>query len=157
MVRTLWVNNSSAGLTGTGSETKVASFSVPANTIGANDIIEIISVTTKVGVGNLCDTKYYFNTSDAIGGTIVGRHRQTSTQLWKGNIRRGICKNATNAQVWFNEARVDIPDDMVAVADAKTGTTIDFSIDQFIVISLQIVNVADVATLESVILRIIRQ
>ncbi len=152
----LWINNSSAALTGTLVETKVASFLIPANMIGANDVVEILSFTTKVGSAGACSTRCYFNTSDAIGGTQVSLGSMTSVQFWIGNIRRGVCKNSVSAQVWF-DAVTNVPDDMAASTASKDSTAINFAVNQYLVVSLQNGNSADTSTLESVTLRIIRQ
>lgn len=153
--RTLWIDNSSSGLTGSTSETKVASFQIPANTLGANDIIEIFITATKSGTAGSMTPRVYFNTSDAVGGTQVAVNSSIGSNLWNSFVRRGVCKNATNAQVWYNLSNAN--DDVFSTNSAKLSTSIDFTATQYIVISNQLGNSSDTGTVESVTLRIYRQ
>ncbi len=157
MIQIVWINNNSSGLTGTTSETKVASFEIPANTVGANDLMEITLTTTKTGVAGQILNRVYFNTSDAIGGQQAVQISSNGANLWNSCIRRGICKNATNAQVWISLNQGTTYDDTIAGVSAKLSTTVDFTLTQWVVVSLHPGSAADTTTLESVTLKIYRQ
>lgn len=154
--RTIWINNNNSGLTGTVAETKVASRLIDANTIGANDISEIVIQATKSGTAGIFTVRVYFNTSDAVGGTkVADTGTGAGSNLWLGYVRRGPSKNATNAQIWYNLSNAN--DDMATTNSAKISTSIDFTVAQYIVVSIQNANTGDTSTLESVSLNISRQ
>lgn len=153
--RVLYKNNVSSSLTGTTSETIVGSFEVPAGTLGANDILNIVLVTTKSGAAGGLTTRIKANTTAALPGTTISTFASASNVLWGKIIREMVFKNSLSSQFVF-PATTSGTLDLGTSATAGTLLSIDFSVTQHIIVSFELASAADTGTLNSWYVEIIR-
>lgn len=125
--------NTTSALTGTTSETLITSILIPANTFQSNDWLRWITSINATGNANSKILKFYFNTSAAVGGVQVAQRTLPNT-ITQVVIRNMFFVNSLSSQKTIVGTTLNAASD-----EATTGTqatlAIDFSIDQYFVVS----------------------
>lgn len=125
--------NTSSALTGTTSETIITSILIPANTFQSNDWLRWIMSINATDNANSKILKFYFNTSAAVGGVQVAQ-RTLPNVVTQVVIRNMFFVNSLSSQKTIVGTTLNAASD-----EATTGTqatlSIDFSIDQYFVVS----------------------
>lgn len=125
--------NTTSALTGTTSETLITSILIPANTFQSNDWLRWIMSINATGNANSKILKFYFNTSAAVGGVQVAQ-RTLPNVVTQVVIRNMFFVNSLSSQKTIVGTTLNAASD-----EATTGTqatlSIDFSIDQYFVVS----------------------
>lgn len=154
----LYKNNvTSSGHTGDTNEFLVDSFLIPANTIKPNDRIVIRAEWAKTGTAGAWNLKHRFHTSAAVGGTSIMAPNPGSTIISPSTERTVVCKNSQASQeILTTTANVNL-DLGTAQNTIKTTTTVDFTIDQFLVSTVQVLNSSDTGFLSSIVVEIVRE
>lgn len=137
--------------TGDLNETILCSLLIPAGAVDVNDKIVIESFLRKVNDNGACDWKYYFGPSD---NSLVGA---TNTALWTmgATANSGVMKRQL-AMKGGTGSNVGYPYNFSAINDSTSSTynattlDIDFSTDQYFMITAQLANAADTARLSDV-------
>lgn len=116
---------------------------IPAGTILAGDILQFKSINTKVGTAGNFATKLKASASDpgAIGadyssGTLIGSVASTNVNLLWSFIRTIVFKTTSSEEVYPTGVTSAI-DDGVITTGALSTLTIDFTTDQWIVVTGQ--------------------
>ena len=127
-------------VTGTTANTLTDSILIPANTVAVGDILSIRNRVRKTGTAGLLSVRAYINTSAAIGGANVAISSNANTSRFSQMVRQLAVKSSTNTE--------SFPIAGVYTDDAQTGTgvvssNIDWTIDQYLVISVQNTSAAD--------------
>lgn len=125
--------NTTSALTGTTSETLITSILIPANTFQSNDWLRWIMSINATGNANSKILKFYFNTSAAVGGVQVAQ-RTLPNAVTQVVIRNMFFVNSLSSQKTIVGVTLNAASD-----EATTGTqatlSIDFSIDQYFIVS----------------------
>ena len=141
--------NTTIAHTGTTAETKVYSVLIPAGTMTANDIFRIAAkIYSGAGGGNKT-ARWYFNTSDAIGGVQVASYVGVGalTQM----VRNVIFKNSLSSQEVFLPATSHGNDESLSTNSSQQSLlAADFASDVWFVVSFQLATGTDTLNLHSI-------
>lgn len=147
-----WVNQSSvyranttaAGvvITGTTAKTKSLSILIPANSFGAGTILDFSVFGVRTAGNQNCSIRIEANTTDAIGGVLMATYTFTSVtvNLWAKVKREFIISNITTDTTGLLATLTGVVDDASQVVGAVSQITvnsINWTVDQYIVVSLQ--------------------
>lgn len=142
-------SNTLSGVTGTTTETLLKSLLIPANTVGANDTVEIIAQTRAVGTAGIKTYRVYVNTSASLSGaTLVGTFASTSAMLSGGFSKFITCENSQSTQ--------SVPTATTSSASMfgnfGSASTINanFANDVYVLISCELASAADTGRISSV-------
>lgn len=111
---------------------------IPANTISSGDLITWLARFTKSVVGGATTIRFYFNTTaDLSGATFVGIYTFSSTNNAFFQIeRRGFCEGSTT-NFYSTSSGSNTSTDTTQVTVAASDVTIDFTQDQYFLVSIQ--------------------
>jgi len=127
-------------VTGTTANTLTDSILIPANTVAVGDVITLRTRVCKTGTAGLLSVRAYVNTSAAIGGANVAISSNANTTRFSQMVRQLAVKSSTNTEGFaIGGSFTD---------DAQTGTVvvssnINWTVDQYLVISVQNTSAAD--------------
>lgn len=151
----LYKSNTALSLTGTTNETQISSFLIPANTLQANDILEIWVILSKSGTAGSMTLRVNANTTDDLtGDTTLLTNTSIMTGLFSGTTRK-IHILSTSSQYSFPTTS-SLNDDASTVSVTGTSLSVDFTQNQYITLSIQLANSGDTATLRGWFVEIIR-
>ena len=126
---------STSASSGTG-ETKVFSQLIAGETLRANDTLRMLFAASHGSASVTHTIKVYANTSDAIGGTVIGVYTTSEQSVsFLRNLLFGATDDANIVMV-DNTATTLPSDEGISVNSAPTATNIDFGVDQWIVATL---------------------
>lgn len=136
-------SGASAALTGTTTETALATIVIPANTIGANGILRVTTFWTMTSSANTKTIRTRLGGS-GIGGTVILTtapttidHARIMTEL--------TAANATNSQ--FTQSNYPRGNDSLIWNGSNTTSAVDMTAAQNLVISAQLANTGETITL----------
>lgn len=139
--RPLGIGNTQSSHTGNTNETVVGTVTIPAGTMGPNGILVISSEWSNNSSGN---NKTFRARLGGISGTTYFLAIVTTT-LSYSDVKRSIYnRNATNSQIGRVSSSVGGNN-----ASAVVTSSIDMSVDQTFVFTVQLANGADNAALEA--------
>lgn len=154
--RVFYKNNNPSSLNNTTNETLMDSVLIPANTLQANDILQIYVLMTKSGTAGNVVIRVNVNTSASlIGDTLIGTFTASTTGLWAPLLRKMIFQNSVTSQSIYSTGTSSINDELNPNS-AHTALTIDFTQNQYFTVSFQNGNIGDTTTLRSWFIEIIR-
>jgi len=132
-----------ASVTGTVSETTLATIAIPAGADGPNGLTR---VTTKWTIPSNANTKTPRIRLGGVSGTVVATvsHTTNTTAFLQVDIEN---RGATNSQ--FSQPRGNRGTDTVMTVFAPVASAVDMSVAQSVVISGQLGSAGDTMTLES--------
>tara|TARA_R110000868_G_scaffold199747_1_gene446359 strand:- start:1475 stop:2254 length:780 start_codon:yes stop_codon:yes gene_type:complete len=157
--RILYKNNVSSSTTGNTNENIMDSVLIPSGTLAANDILNFVIVTTKGGTAAGMTARLKANATAVLAGatTISTTSATAATVLWMKIGKEMVFKNSLASQFVFaatlTNPSSDIRND---ITTAGTSLTIDFTVDQYLIVSLQVLNGADTGSLSSWYIEVIR-
>lgn len=130
-------------VTGTTISTKTGSILIPANTVSTGDIIFIKTRIRKTGVAGILVTRLYINTSDAVGGSLVGTSatNAAATQYFQYSRTLAV-KTSTNTESMAGNGNVNA-DDNISLTVAVSTSNINWAVDQYLVVAVQNGSTAD--------------
>jgi len=144
--RILGQSGLNVALTGTTSETKLASVLVPAGAMGANGVIRAESVWSNNSSGNNKTRFTRFGSGDNVSGTSFNGIAQTT------NIQHSSCvtiSNSNSQSVQFGWFTTGLPGAPGNSGSAGTAGAIDTSAASYVVFSGALANSADTMTLQA--------
>lgn len=144
-------------LTGTVAETVITTSSIPANTILAGDILIVRVIQTKSGTAGTTDVLVKINTAaDLSGSPVQIGHRITGAgSLWNAWDRLVVVRTTSSEIVYDNNASSQ-NSDLTTTANTKSSLSVDFTAQQYIVVTMANNNTGDTTTLEAVFIEILR-
>ena len=141
-VTRLNITTSGTVITATTAKTKSASVLIPANTFSAGTIIQISVWGIKTAGTTNSTMRVEINTSDAIGGSLVGTYVVVTSTAFSKMFRELIITNTTTDTSGFPGSTNAITD--ITSTNAVIGSSsIDWTVDQYLVVSFQTANTAD--------------
>lgn len=133
----------SSAVTGTTAQTLLTSGLIPAGTLTTGDVIELNARIIKTGTAGTTTTRIYVNTSSTlVGATQLGVVTNAASLIFIAPIRCFLIKSSTNTEGILSSLSVN-GDSGGAIAAARTSTNIDWTVDQYIIISIQNSSAAD--------------
>jgi hypothetical protein len=141
----------SSAVTGTLAETLAKSYTIPANTLGANDYFRINCITTiKTGTADTSTIRVRIsNTNTFAGSSLISTTAHSATTVNMKHMRDlayrgGVLKGFGNTTTVFQ--------DKDRVTTAYTSTTIDFTQAVYVFVSIQNANLGDSTVIEDVLI-----
>jgi hypothetical protein len=129
-------------VTGTTGSTPTSSVLIPANTIGAGDVLNFKVRVRKTGTAGTTIIRVYFNTTGVIGGSLVATSTTAaSTSLFVQMSRTFAVKSATNTESYPSGIGATIDEGVTGTA--VTASNIDWTVAQYLVIAIQNSNTGD--------------
>lgn len=126
----------SDGLTNSTVSTLVTSALIPANTVSTGDLVFIRSRARKTGIAGTMIQRLYINTSNTIGGSLVGTGTTiASTGLYQQIYRTLVVKSSTVTET-MQAGGAALNDDVVLTGNVANNN-IDWTQDQYLVIAHQ--------------------
>ena len=147
-----------ASVSNTTTNTLVFSTLIPANTLQASDFIELISqFQSSVGNGVNVSWRVYLNTTPTIGGTQIA--------IWSNSVgtgNTGFLRNifvtaiGASGNIRLTGLANGVTNPYVANAAVISNVTINTTIDQYIVIAVQMGNATSTSTILGTIVKLTR-
>jgi hypothetical protein len=131
--------------TGTLTNTIIASYLVPAGTFDVNDILRFRGQLNVTNNANAKNVRCYFNTSVSLAGAIQVSVRNPTSAQGGSFARDLVFANSLSSQKILNPT-TNIADDENAATISST-LSIDFSVDQYFIVAVQLADVSDTVTL----------
>jgi hypothetical protein len=141
-VRMFYQTTAETSLTGTTSETLIDSVLIPANTLAANDIVQLTARTLKTttAAGTL---RIYINSSGSLSGaTLLGSFQMAAASRFAG-FERQIAVKASGLLEVLAAANTTNTLDETTVNAVETTTTVTLSSDLYLITSMQLGNSGD--------------
>lgn len=159
--RLFYKNNVSSTFTGATTEVVLGFVVVPAGTIFANDVMRIRATITKVGTAGAMTARIRVGTtlptigSAVPGGTTqIGMLTNSATGTFMVKEMDVVFKNALNSQVTLSTV-ANVPSDVVATSNTLSSLSLDFSVDQYIMVGVSMAVATDTTNLNSFLIEII--
>lgn len=127
---------------------------IPANTVVAGNILLLQLRSVKSGTNALVNVRAYFNTSDAIGGSLI--HNTTggsAANIYQQTKRTIVVKSSTTELLHIGSFNAS---DDTFLSLAGSTFSIDWTVDQYLIVTLQQGGTLDTTTLSLVQLELIR-
>lgn len=142
--RIVVVADSTTTVTGTTTNTLIRAVPIPAGWASAGSIIRVRSRTRKTGSGGTYTQRLYINTTaDLTGANHIGTHTSAvATQLYNQIRRDLVIKSATVTEVPPPTPSMSV--DEAQQAGAVANYKIDWSVQQFLIVAIQLGNGVDV-------------
>jgi hypothetical protein len=151
---TIWelFKNTTTGstVTGTTSETKAASVLVTGGKLDSDDIVVWKLAANKVNNNGTMTIRMYINdTDDLTTPTLFATYIAVSNSIYTRMTRDIIFKGSISSQRIVNETTNIISDYTSGFSSGPLNATVDFSTDQYFIMSIQLANGSDVASIDS--------
>src|SRR3972149_2034668 len=140
-------DNEDRSHTGNANETIIGTpLLIPANTMGANGHMRIEPFFYKVGTVGGFTIKQYLNTSTNIDGNeiLICGLVESSSRLSTGTFRRIVNKNSLSIHNVYGNFSASSTD-YDATNTARANINVDFSVNQYLITTVTLVNGADEA------------
>ena len=140
--RMFYQTTAETSVTGTTAETLIDSVLIPANTLAANDIVQIAARTLKTtaAAGTL---RIYINSSGSLSGaTLLGSFQMAAASRFAG-FERQIAVKASGLLEVLAAANTTNTLDETTVNAVETTTTVTLSSDLYLITSMQLGNSGD--------------
>lgn len=148
--RAVFKQNTTLSHTGDTTNTLKYSSLIAGGTFQANDILKW---NAKIGATSNANTKiirYYFNTSASLSGaTLVATHSLSSGATATGMDRALVFQNSLTSQQIGNPSTA-FQSEYSALSAVPSTISIDFTVNQYIIIAIQLANAADTMSVFSV-------
>jgi len=143
--------NTDTDHTGDTNETILCSLFVPANSMTANSVIYLMSQVNKVGTAGICLWKYYagITNNSLVGAAQLGLYSMPTATLWSTFSRYSANKNAINLNSW-QTSNISNPNYFNLNTSARSILNLDWSINQYIIITCTLANAGDTARLGNI-------
>lgn len=129
-------------ITGTTANTLATQSLIPANSFVADEIVEIKARCRKTGTAGALTQRCYVNTANSLSGaTLIGTITTTATSITCQGIRQMVIKTSTSTEMY--PSTLGAAADDVSVNSAATTITNNWTVDQFILFSIQNVSATD--------------
>ena len=122
-------------------ETKVYSYTVPANTLASGDILDLIARFRKTGTVGTMITRIRFGTNNSTADTIMATMTSATATLTQNMERTWIIKDATHIEVYTPTSNVNT--DVTSSGNAITSVTVNLTVINYIVITIQDASAVD--------------
>lgn len=133
-------------VTGTTANAISTSLLIPANTFTSNGMLEVFCRATKTGVLGSLTFRVYTNTINSLTGAIlIGGFVNSGTNVWIQGLR--TFRINSNTITGFTTSTIS-PTDYQGNNNGNFSTTFTTSVDNYIILAIQLGNVADTARVE---------
>jgi len=132
--------------TGTTAETIIADYLIPAGTFEANDIFRWRAYFTATNNANVKTVRFYTNTSVSLSGASQLGRRLLTSSAGRSVSRDLVFKNSLSSQETLL-VTADIGDDEGATNTALSSRSINFAVDQYFLVTVELANSGDTVTL----------
>jgi hypothetical protein len=141
-------SNVAASITGTLTETNLATVTIPA--LRANDQVVVVSAWSYTNSGNTKTLRIRYHTASGTSGTVVSNGTPTTTAAQRLNIEGGN-QNATNSQSWAL-----LTGGTAATGTTSATTTLDTTVPTFLNFTATLADTGETITLQSYRVEIVR-
>ena len=143
--------NTDSSHTGSTSETILCNLSIPLNSMGANDVMMIESSLYAIGTAGSKIFRAYIgpNSNSLTGAVQCGLVQMAAANVWSALIRKIANKNSQTTNNVGLAATNSITEN-VTTSTARTATNIDFTVQQYFMITVVLGSSADTAGIDNV-------
>lgn len=147
------VNNfTTTNITGTVAETILSTILIPANTFNLYDIIDIESRLRKTNTNGTATIRIRIGTTQVLGATLFATFTSSAAvHTYIPIYRRLTIKNITTATETLT-ATDSVVTDMGAITTINTNIAVDWTVDNYIIVTGQLANAADTMNLMFIVL-----
>ena len=118
------------------SETKIYTYTIPANTFSSGDFIHFIEKFTKSASNGTVTIRVRWHTSDAVGGTVIATYTGTAaTRVIALERVSGFFSNSTTLNIYSGTTSLNY--DVNFDSAANTTVTVDLTITNYLVVTYQ--------------------
>lgn len=144
--RAIFKQNLTLSHTGDTSNTLKYSSLIAGGTFNANDLLKFAALVGATSNANAKTFRFYFNTSASLSGaTLIASHALSSGALTIAVSRFMVFKNSVSSQE-ISPTGVSYQSEYVSSGTlAPTTLSINFAVDQYFIVALQLGNSADTA------------
>lgn len=147
--RAVFKQNTTLSHTGDTTNTLKYSSLIAGGTFQANDLLKFAALIGATSNANTKTFRFYFNTSASLSGaTLIGSHALSSGALTIAVSRFMAFQNSVSSQL-ISPSGVSYQSEYVASPSAPSTLSINFAVDQYFIVALQLGNSADTAYLYS--------
>lgn len=125
-------------------ETKVYSYTVAANTLASGDILDIIAHFKKTGTAGTMITRIRFGTNNSTADTVLATMTSATSTLTQNMKRTFLIKDSTHIEVYPSTSNVNTDD--TSGGTAVTSVTVDLTVTNYFVITIQDASAVDTGT-----------
>jgi hypothetical protein len=141
--RAVFKQNTTLSHTGDTSNTLKYSSLIAGGTFNANDLLKFTALIGATSNANAKTFRFYFNTSASLSGaTLIATHALSSGALTIALSRFMVFKNSVSSQE-ISLASVAFQSEYSALAAVPSSVSIDFTVNQYIIIAIQLANSGD--------------
>lgn len=126
------------------SEVVLDYFLIPAGTVTAGNVLEVKSCLAKTGTAGAMTHRLRIHTASSLGGTQIAINSPAAGIIWtfiSRNIAVKANSGANSAYIYNTTSAA--PTDEGNASAARTGLTVDWTVDNYILITGQLANAAD--------------
>jgi hypothetical protein len=138
--------NATVTHTGTITNTIIASYLIPAGTFDANDVLRFNGYFTQTNNANVKTARIYVNSTATLVGATQIAIRTLTSSAGLAFARELVFKNSLTSQEIISTA-ANSADSETATNTAVSALSLDFSVDQHIIVAVQLANAADSVSL----------
>lgn len=152
------VNNfTTTNITGTVAETILSTILIPANTFKLYDIIDIESRLRKTNSNATATIRIRTNTSQSLtGAVLIGTFTSTlASDSYIPIFRRIVIKDLTSGTEFADATSTNIVNDLNNNTLVYSNTAIDWTVNQYIILTGQLGSTSDIMNLMFIILKCI--
>lgn len=136
-------NYTSLNITGTTAETVLSTVLVPGNTFKQYDIIDLESRLRKTGNGGLATIRIRVGTTVSTGATLLATYTSTSVlHTFIPIFRRFVIKNISTGTECM-PATTSAPNDITQLLVINSNISVDWTVNQYIIVTGQLNSSAD--------------
>lgn len=141
-----YITGTNSTTTGTTSETMLNHVFIPANTFKQYDLFGVQTRISKTTTGATCSLRLRVHTSAAVGGTVVGIFTATTASDTCIPFERRISiQNTTTSTIAFSTSTTNLSQDFASLSTNDWSTfNIDWTTDQYIIVTSQTTSTAEV-------------
>lgn len=141
-LRTFSQSTAEVSLTASTAETIVDTITIAANTIAANDLLEVYLRFLKTTTAN-ATVRIYTNTATNLTGAVLLATYTIAAANRYASIKRTIACKASGVLEVISASTATIITDVAISTAAETTTTISYSGVNYLIVSMQLVNATD--------------
>ena len=147
ITRAIFKQNATLSHTGGTSNTLKYSSLIAARTFEANDILKWSALIGATSNANAKTFRFYFNTSASLSGaTLVATYAVSSGAVLLATSRLMVFKNSVSSQEIHAVAGA-VQSEYSASGSTPTALTINFAVDQYFIVAIQLGNSGDTANI----------
>ncbi len=154
---TVYRTNNDASTSTVATDVIVHTIALAAGTVGATDLVEITNLNYKTGTAGSMTVKWWFSTSaSSVSGAIQVAQLSMTATTRNGSLERHLVLKSINSQRIYPVA-TSANSDITSTTTATALVAVDFSVNQWFHVTINMANAADVGTASCTQIQVMKQ